>query len=193
MRIILFVLTLILAPLAAAAQVNPFCEEAWVTRNILFDRAGHCFSSTSGQQLFDNANCVAANPAMSVPDTEAVAYIRSLETETGCAIDTSRAPSANMRAIHARLAALVTVPVPDGLGSGCIGYGGGPVALYRGATTTAGPIGTVTAGQTVVFEHIPVLGWDYVTVRAVSGGAVVAHGWLAPGSFNDAFCAQFAG
>ena len=38
-----------IAPPVVAQEDDPPCDELWFARNLLFDRAGHCFDSTLGQ------------------------------------------------------------------------------------------------------------------------------------------------
>jgi len=50
-------LALLLAALAAPAAALEICDELWFTRNLIYDRAGYCFSSPLGRAVFDNSDC----------------------------------------------------------------------------------------------------------------------------------------
>ena len=52
-----FVLTFLLSLCVTPAFALDHCEEWWFTRNLVFDRAGYCFSSPLGQAVFDNSDC----------------------------------------------------------------------------------------------------------------------------------------
>ena len=44
-------------PSTVAAQ-NAFCQQLWLSRMTVLDRAGQCFDSPLALALFDNADCV---------------------------------------------------------------------------------------------------------------------------------------
>ncbi|MEM7724447.1 MAG: DUF4453 domain-containing protein [Pseudomonadota bacterium] len=180
----------LLLSLSSAAHAN--CEEFWVTRNLIMDRAGHCFGTVLGQSVMNNADCTGSNPAVHPADAQAMRDMRAREAEIGCSIDTSRGPSPTLSAIHARLSQLETLPVRVGQldGAGCLGYLGPPVALYRGARAQSGQIATLTPNINVFFMHVAVAGWVYVTATPGSEDRVIAHGWLAPGSVPAGSCTQ---
>ena len=51
----LTVVFLLLTPVTAVADA--LCDELWLTRNMVFDRAGYCFGSNLGEAIFDNSDC----------------------------------------------------------------------------------------------------------------------------------------
>ncbi|MGP1356825.1 DUF4453 domain-containing protein [Roseicyclus sp.] len=187
------VLGLLLAP---QARATGFCTEAWVVRNMIFDRLGHCFSSVAGQALFDNSDCVMSGPTPPPGLAEDVALIREHEALLGCRIDTSRPPTPEMRAAFARYARLRDLPVPDHLGFACWGYRGPAFRLLAGASVEAPELGIAQPGQSIVVGHwTPSKSppWTYGTVLTGPGGAVIAEGWFAGVDMSDASCDRTAG
>ncbi|MFN3938790.1 MAG: DUF4453 domain-containing protein [Gemmobacter sp.] len=166
---------LLALPLPAAA--TPFCDQLWITRNMMFHRAGHCFSSTLGQQLFGNAGCTGTNPALPAADREAVARMRELELQTGCRIDTGRGPSAGQRQIHAKLARLIDLPEPDEFGYACWGYHGAGFTLHAGTSVASPLIGVAQTRQSLFYGYHRKNGWHYIEVSNGPGTPVVAEGW----------------
>lgn len=184
------------AVIPVPALADAWCEDIWIARNAIFDRAGHCFGSRLGTDLFDNTGCSGSTPPLAPDDAEAVAHLRRLEQDMGCAVPTDRPPSARMREQAARVARLRDVPVPDEYGWACHGYRGPGMVLRSGASDAAPEIGRAI-GQA---EGGPVIGsdhqwrgdWLFVTVRPEPGGPILAYGWtrdrVGPGD-----CAQEAG
>ncbi|WP_209426842.1 DUF4453 domain-containing protein [Pararhodobacter sp. SW119] len=180
--------------LAPAARADTFCDLLWVTRNMIFHRAGYCFSSPLAQQLFGNSGCTGTDPALSATDRAAVARMRELEGRIGCRMDTSRAPSAGQRGIHARLSRLIDLPEPDELGWGCLGYRGAPFTLHAGTSAAAPVTGRVAPGQFVYSEYWPRDGWAYLSVTNGPGQPVIAEGWSSHRfGGGDGACDQEAG
>ncbi|HMO09183.1 MAG TPA: DUF4453 domain-containing protein [Paracoccaceae bacterium] len=169
-------LTLMLC-LPAPAAADAWCEHLWITRNAFFHRAGHCFGSVLGQELFGNAGCKGNAPALAPDDAEAVAHLRWMEGEHGCRVATNRAPSSRMRAEAARIAALRDIPVADIHGWACHGYRGPGIALRSGASDDAPVTGQVTAGQTMGSEHQFRGDWMFATVSSGPGTPRLAEGW----------------
>lgn len=66
------------------------CESIWIERNRIFDRAGHCFSSTLGKEVFNNSNCRTRNPRLNQSDQAWVDEIKRGERRFGCNVNTSR-------------------------------------------------------------------------------------------------------
>ena len=182
----------LVAALPAAAQPIDWCEERWVARNTIFHRAGFCFSSALGQQLFGNAGCTGTNPVLTPADREAVDAIRAQEQAAGCRVNTSRGPNASMRRMAAEMAMLVDVPAPDEFGWGCLGYRGPAMPLRAGASPAAPVIGMVEPGQFVYSQHLGRNGWTYFVASRTPGGPMVAHGW-SPRGIQQGGCDQEAG
>ena len=177
----------------AAAQ--SFCTEAWVVRNMIFDRLGHCFSSRMGQMLFDNSNCTMSGPTPPPGLAQDVARIREGERFVGCRIDTSQPPSAAMYELHAQYARLIDLPVPDHLGGyACWGYRGPDFRLLSGASMSAPEVGIARTGQSVLLGHWGGPdGWTYGTIVTGPAGEVLTEGWFAGVDLSAANCDLTAG
>jgi hypothetical protein len=148
---------------APTAQADgPHCEDWWFARNLIFDRAGYCFSSPLGAALFDNSDCTTAEPRLTPEAAAIVAQIRGMERDEACAVDTTRTRLADPGAVEA-YRRMEDIPVRDIGESGCLGYLGAPLALHSGARTGAPVIGWVEPGMDVGFAHFTRNGYDYVT------------------------------
>ena len=176
----------------AAAAASPFCDLLWVTRNAVFDRAGHCFASPLGRALFDNADCTAARPALAPAEAAAVARMKALEDRAGCRVYTRRLPTPGQRAIRARLARLADLPEPDEVGCACIGYRGTPVDLHAGASQASAVAGRAQPGQSPVFNYRPRDGWHYLIATGGPDGGTYREGWGRIDISED-LCRQQAG
>ena len=180
------------ATAGAPASAIGYCEDAWLTRNLIIDRYGYCFGSALGQALFDNSNCTTSEPALSTEDTQIVSAIREGEARVGCSVNTGAGPSAEMRAAHAIYNALQDVPGRDELGWACWGYTGASVPVRAGASPGSPVIGTLQPGQSVVFEYWPRNGFAFATLVTGSGGSVLGQGWM-EARITDADCELVAG
>jgi hypothetical protein len=189
------VLVALAAVVAAPAAAQPFCTEAWVVRNMIFDRLGHCFSSRMGQMLFDNSNCTMSGPTPPPGLAEDVARIRESEDFVGCRIDTSQPPSARMYELHAQYSRLIDLPVPDHLGGyACWGYRGPDFRLLAGASLGAPELGIARTGQSVLLEHWGRSdGWTYGVIMTGPAGQVLTEGWFAGVDLSAANCDRTAG
>jgi len=190
MRHLLAALLFLTAPFAATAQNYDFCEELWVTRNMIFDRAGYCFGSTLGQSLFDNSNCT-TNTA-SAPDAYAqiIAWARGDEDRLGCQVNTAQPAWPSIQAVYAYYNQFWTVAVPIDGGFGCWGYSGPTVTVYAGASAATPVLGQLDPGLSYVTTHYGVDGWEFITVVTGPSGQDIATGW-ASGHTSD--CAEMAG
>ncbi|MEM8577204.1 MAG: DUF4453 domain-containing protein [Pseudomonadota bacterium] len=177
-------LALALALLASPAAASEVCKEAWMARNLIFDRAGACFSSALGQRYFDNGVC-GGDVALSAVDQARVDTLRDVEARYDCAIDTS-APF--MTDAPEWLFAFDPVPVTDGLESACIGWQGAPAMLR------SGPGGRITGelrqGDTILLLHDGTEDMQFLTIS--DNGAIIARGWH-KGPLNLDKCDAFAG
>lgn len=149
---------LILAPITAAADA--LCDELWLTRNTVFDRAGYCFGSTLGKEVFDNSDCTTSAPALDAEGEQIVAVVREVEEEFACSVDTSRvvlqvADVDQRRALH-------HLPVKTGYESTCLGYNGPPLLLTAGRHPDTAIFGEIFPGDDIQFEHIPMDGMDFI-------------------------------
>jgi hypothetical protein len=185
-------LALLLPALPGPAQATTTCEELWVTRNMLFHRAGYCFGSALGQALFGNAGCTQTDAGAVTVDRQAVDYMRGLEQSIGCRVNTGAGPTPAMQARKAALDRLIDIPVPDELGFACWGWRGGAFALHAGASATSPVIGTAQPRQSLIFNHWRRGDWSYVEVSDGPGTAVVAEGW-AQTEVGRGMCDQEAG
>lgn len=179
----------------AAAENSPFCQELWLSRNTVMDRAGQCFGTPLGQAVFDNSDCVEGDIRLNPLDAEIVRIAQAIEQWAGCAVDTD-AERLNLDVLpfHARLMELFTVPVRIDSEHGCQGYNGPPIPLHAGISTSMTVIGTVQHGHGFSLSHNRLRGgWEYLEVRD-SEGAFVAHGWAQgiPSNLDDV-CAFSAG
>lgn len=193
-RFILIVLALGV-PLPAAAQGVGFCTEAWVIRNMIFDRLGHCFGSAAGQALFDNSNCTVSGPTPPPALAQDVRDIRDGENFVGCRIDTGQPPSADMIRTHARFSRFIDLPVPDHVGGyACWGYRGPAFRLLAGASLDSPEVGIARTGQSVVTTYFGRPGgWVFGQVVTGPGGEFVTEGWFAGVDLSPSNCEQVAG
>jgi hypothetical protein len=189
---VLVLLALALGGAVPACAVTD-CDELWVTRNYLVHRAGHCFSSALGQQLFGNAGCHTTSAVLAPIDAAAVARMRELESSFGCRVNTAAAPNAAQRAVLARLSRLIDIPEPDEFGLACWGWMGPGATLHAGTSAASPVIGRVVTGQSVLFDHWSRNGWNYVTISNGPGTPVVAEGWTNSLPVSPQLCTQMAG
>lgn len=189
MRAFAFVL---MASIPAPALADAWCEDIWIARNALFHRAGHCFGSPLGKGLFGNAGCTGSLPALAPADAEAVAHLRRMEQDFGCALPVDRPPSARMREQAASLARLRDIPVPDEYAWACHGYRGPGMVLRSGASDDAPAIGQAGAGALIGSDHQWRGDWLFVRVRAEPGGPILAEGWTRD-TVRPGDCEQEAG
>ncbi|MEM6390728.1 MAG: DUF4453 domain-containing protein [Pseudomonadota bacterium] len=186
--LIAFFLTVLPATLSAQS----FCEASWVARNMIFDRAGHCFSSALGMAMFDNSNCTGSGPTLTPMDQEAVRVMRDQEARAGCRVNTAAGPTQGLIAAWQEYARLFEIPAVDELGWACWGYSGPTITLHAGTGMNTPQIGQLASGQSLVSEHWPRNGWVYVSVLTGPGGSLLASGWTAA-RVDDSMCAQVAG
>lgn len=169
-----------------------FCELPWFARNLIFDRAGYCFSSPLGRATFDNADCTGTEITLSDRDRAAVDHILGLESDMGCAIDTS-APRLEHLAHFEHLRTADVIPAPVEHESGCIGYRGPVQPLRAAPNATARVIGELRPGDTVGFIFLNEEIWDYVLVSNDGGTTgTQRHGW-APVGLGYIDCDMYAG
>lgn len=188
MRIL--ILSCLAGLLAAPVAADYVCEEAWFSRNLIFDRAGYCFGSNLGQAVFDNSDCTTSAPDLNKRRTRKVSDFKAFEAEMHCRVDTS-ANRLRFFDDTARLRQLRDVPVMDRLGSGCIGYRGPTVVLRRGHGARTAQIGQISAGDSISFQHWGEGKWDYVTIY--DGANAGAHGWADFPDLGEDACDQWAG
>lgn len=172
----------------ATAQNSSFCQELWLSRNAVMDRAGQCFDTPLGQAVFDNSDCVEGDIRLTPLDAEITRMAREMEDWAECAVDTEAeqlVPRAE--AFHAQLMELFTIPVREDTEHGCVGYFGPPIPLHTGISTSTTVLGAVLPGRSYSLSHLPLRGgWAYLEVTD-GEGRLVAHGWTqdAPRTTGD--------
>lgn len=140
----------------AAADVFPYgeveCNQLWVMRNLIMDRAGYCFGSTLGKTLFDNGDCLGKDVTVPPADVAQVKRIQNLEKEIGCKVNTD-ARSLDLRHLDA-LRVLRDFPLPDNGASSCNGWLGPELPVYDGYRAGSEIIGRLEGGDSVGFGFI---------------------------------------
>jgi len=178
---------------ASASAADIFCEYPWFVRNLIFDRAGYCFSSPLGQALFDNSDCTGADITLSERNIVGVAHIRELEGWEQCQIDTNAERLEHQDAFQ-HLRRMTVLPIPVEHESGCSGYLGPDRLIMPAPSPLASPVqGVLTQGADIMFGHLAEGNWDFVTVypEGWSDGPVF-HGWVDFGGTYPS-CAHYAG
>ncbi|MFD3189198.1 DUF4453 domain-containing protein [Sedimentitalea sp. HM32M-2] len=170
-RIVLFLLSLTGPAIASEA-----CDDLWLSRNQIMDRAGYCFASPLGQALFDNTGCTAGQIRLSPADQQDIGKLRALEARIGCRVDTNRR-WLNLTDLNFRLA-LSSIPVLDELPGACLAWTGPETPLYAGHQKPFHAIGQIVPGDKIGFDHWPVGDWTYVTAHTPHGHAFKSAGWL---------------
>ncbi len=184
MRMIGIAAIVVLSAGTAAAD----CASMWVTRNMVFDRAGYCFGSTLGQALFDNADCTPGDVELTLAERDFVAHTRAMEAEFQCNIDTGRS-TLDIENLNAWMR-LKDLPYRDIGESGCIGWQGARTALHVAASEQSPVIGQIMRGDTLIFAHGDIGDFSFVQVRR--GARQTDLGWVRL-SLDEAACEMFAG
>lgn len=180
-------LVLFLVPTAANAGG---CEDLWFTRNLILDRAGYCFGSNLGKSIFDNADCIGKSVRLTSSANTKVKEIQEMEKQFQCKVNT-RGSALDLEDISLRRR-LTNLPIRDEFESGCIGWKQGVTALRSAPDDSAAVVGRIVDGDDVLFSHIPVGNWSYVTVRSPGWGVLKSGGWLGAKT-SEASCRQWAG
>ncbi len=180
-------LMLFLAMLAAPAAALEICDELWFTRNLIYDRAGYCFSSPLGRAVFDNDDCTGADIALDREALNMAARLQAAEQDWDCAVDTDRR-SLDVPAIAARMT-MIDIPEPDGYESGCMGWLGAPLSLHAARSTSAPVTGMIQTGDDIYYGFISVDGWHFI----VSAHGTADMGWLRDRPDLWTNCRSFAG
>ncbi|MEJ6392762.1 DUF4453 domain-containing protein [Gymnodinialimonas sp. 2305UL16-5] len=175
------------------AQNDLWCQELWLSRNTVLERAGFCFQTPLGQAVFDDFGCIPGPPSLSTTDAEIVQILLGMEEESGCAVDTSAtAIDERLHPLAERLTELSTVPIDGYTEHGCGGYLGPARDLHAGVSNEAVVIGRLEPGQNFSFAHAAMpSGWEYITVT--QDGHRVAHGWVQNIEISDVTCEFIAG
>ena len=164
------------------------CDDLWLTRNLIFDRAGYCFGSVLGKSIFDNEGCTAGVPVLEDADQALVDRLREMEAEWECDVDTSQdflaVPSLGLRV------GLVDLPIATGFESSCLGWKGGRLPLRTERHEDGILTGAARDGDDLSFQFEDVDGWSFV---AVSQNGIPAGGGWAKIELNQANCTALAG
>jgi hypothetical protein len=155
---ILTALIVALTPMSVTADA--LCDELWLTRNTVFDRAGYCFGSALGKAIFDNSDCTTSAPKLDSEGETIVAQVREIETDFACSIDTSRTVLEVDHVDQRR--ALHHLPVKTGYESACLGYDGPALLLTAGRHPDTSFFGEIFPGDDILFGHIPVDGMEFI-------------------------------
>lgn len=177
----------VLTPLPAVADA---CDEMWFIRNLHFDRAGYCFGSTLGQNIFDNAGCTGKDIRLDAEAQAGVDHIKEMEGYHGCKVDTA-AERIDMPNDY-MFRKLEDLPAPSETGSACIGWRGPEIAVLAGHRVDAPVVGTVRPGVDIMwdYESFGPDGWEIVSVY--EGSDRVGLGWV-EGPIDPDLCTQLAG
>jgi hypothetical protein len=176
---------------AAPALGYDICDDLWLSRNHLFDRAGYCFSSPLGQAVFDNAGCTGTDVALPASDAEMLDHIRTMEAELGCAVDTTRT-MLDVENVSLRLRLEIVVARSE-FASGCLGWQGPPIALHAGTHAESPTISQVQTGDDIVWEYDALPwpdGWSFVT--SYRDGVQTGLGWTMS-DIDESLCTGLAG
>ena len=187
MKPALSIFTLIALITTTHAYADDQCDDLWLSRNIIFDSYGHCFSSPLGQATFDNTGCSKTPTPLDAFDKAAVASLRAQETHLMCKVDTKRT-LLNVTAIDQRQL-LATQPMASEYESACIGYNGEfPIALYAGPSTFTTVLGFIQKNDNANWWHENTGEWAFMTVFQPDGSEKI--GWT-----NEPVnqCTSFAG
>lgn len=180
-------MTLILCAAALPAAAQDVCEDLWFTRNLIFDRAGYCFSSNLGRAIFDNAGCIGNDVEPDPAEQWIVDAILAREALLDCDVDTT-ARSLDFPDIEVRRA-MIDLPIRDEFGSGCIGWRGAPIALHTARDAGAPVIGWIGPGEDIYFGFDQIDGWDFV----INSTDPAQMGWMPAFIWNEKACDGFAG
>ncbi|MBM1222130.1 MAG: DUF4453 domain-containing protein [Alphaproteobacteria bacterium] len=179
-----FAATLLSAPVPAAAQ--EICDALWFTRNLVFDRAGYCFSSPLGLAQFP-ADCTTTEPDLDPEAQALVAMIREVEEEWECDVDTQQT---ELSPFDTQVLTFIEdLPVPTGYESSCFGWKGGMLMLRAARREDAQPSGFVRPGDDLLATHADVDGWSFYSMTPQGQGL----GWVPTPEWSEATCSALAG
>lgn len=183
MRVFMALFLALAAPIAAVA--DDVCEELWLTRNTVFDRAGYCFGSDLGRAVFDNSDCTATAPKLSSEGEAIVALVREVEVGLNCQVNTNRKTLKLDYVIERR--ALYDLAVNSRFESSCLGYKGPPLLLTAGRHPDTAISGEIIKGMDFNFGHIPVDSMDFIDL---GDGQM---GWINSRLISPDTCTAMAG
>lgn len=173
--------------LGSAAQADWPCDDWWFTRNLIFDRAGQCFSTPLARATFDGACTGTAQ--LTAEDAARVARIRTYEEEWACAVDTSRVRALQVSDMGTRRS-LVDLPITGGYEFGCIGYRWADITLRVGRSQQAEVTGRIRAQDDILFAFEDEEGWSFLISGEKQSGWAPALDMDPP---NPDMCEGYAG
>ena len=165
------------------------CNSMWLTRNIVFDRAGYCFGSNLGQSVFNNAGCTGTDVTLGAADQDFVNYTRQMEDEFQCSIDTS-AKTLDLELIGSWMQ-LADLPRRDLWESSCIGWIGPSLPLRAAANDTSTVLGQVSPGDDIGLSHVDINEFSFAEITR--DGTLVAIGWIPAEFIGPMTCSDMAG
>ena len=190
----LFFATAVLAA-GSSATADPVCDDLWFSRNFYFDRAGYCFGSVLGEEVFNNYGCTTQAPELTAEEKAIVKEIQNIESDVGCKLDTTERRPLDIPNLPLRRT-LLDQPINEGFESGCIGYIGEPLPLRAGIAQDAPIVGYIQAGDHLNFSHVPPIGatgnLDYITAVYRDGALQPLLGWTSI-EFSEKTCEGLAG
>lgn len=154
---VLLLSLLISSPTYGQTRQEVECDELWVARNAMINRAGYCFQSPLGKAIFDNSDCTTTSPTLSRIALMMIENIEATEAQMGCHVDTNN--TAGWENFHFSWGELLEVDIlPDRPrdefdGLTCIGYMGAPLNLYSAPDSGAEPIAHIENGAVFNFAH----------------------------------------
>lgn len=170
----------------AAAEPDPLCDALWFTRNLVFDRAGYCFSSPLGQANF-SPECSTTSPEIDGASALIVDLVRQEEAEWGCDVDTSRT---ELTAYDTQVLSFIAdLPVPTGYESMCIGWRGEMLMLRAARDSAAETTGFIRPGDDILLSFHEVAGWTFVSMTREGQGL----GWIEMPPWTEGACDGYAG
>ena len=176
--------SLIVTPGPAAAE--EICDALWFTRNLVFDRAGYCFSSPLGQAYF-SPECTTTEPELDPDAAAVVAMVVELEAQWECSVDTRRA---ELSPFDTQVLTFIEdLPVPTGFESSCFGWKGGMLMLRAARRDDAQPTGFVRPGDDLLATYADIDGWSFYSMTPQGQGL----GWVRSPEWSEATCTALAG
>ncbi|MEX3017829.1 DUF4453 domain-containing protein [Gymnodinialimonas hymeniacidonis] len=179
---------------SANAEGGAWCQELWLGRNTVMDRAGHCFETPLGQAIFDNSNCTPGERPLTPLDQFIIAEYLEIEAQGRCDVDTS---TTELDPIVDRwrqeLTELWTVPIRADTEHGCGGYSGPVRELHSGMSNSTTVIGHLRPGDSFGFSHLQMPGgWEYIGVFRPDRDER-SHGWVQGIEMTEDVCEWMAG
>lgn len=162
-----------MAAMSGPALALNVCDDLWFTRNLIFDRAGYCFSSELGQAIFDNTDCVEGEVELTPRAEALVALIRSDEDGLQCRVDDTRT-TLDVPEIATRMR-MQDLPIATLYESACVGWLGDSLELRTARNDEAEVIGTAERGDALAFQFQDEGAWSFIEVLGQDG--LLGMGW----------------